>query len=56
MAAQRMPEMGLKVFSAHLVAMPSAPVVWGQAEIFCLGWQRLGTLEGVYTCCNVLPR
>ena len=38
--------MGLEVFSAHLVAMLLAPAVWGHAEIFCLGWQRLGMLEG----------
>lgn len=53
---QRVPEKGLEIFSAGLVAMLSALGGWGRAGTFCLGWQRLGMPERVNACCNLLPR
>lgn len=47
--------MGLEVCPAHLMAVPLAAGVRGQAEIFCLGQQKLGMLEGGNTVCNTLP-
>lgn len=47
--------MGLEVCPVHLMAVPLAAGVRGQAEIFCLGQQKLGMLEGGNTVCNTLP-
>lgn len=47
--------MGLEVCPAHLMAVPLAAGVRGQAEIVFLGQQKLGMLEGGNTVCNTLP-
>lgn len=43
-----MPAMGLEVFSAHLVALPSALGVWDQAD----GMAEAGDVK---ICCNMVP-